>query len=177
VKKQAKKGAARHPAKPAPRTKAPLIAAKAAPAAPTKQSPTAKAPPVAARAPEPPVAVRPVEAMLDDAVGPLRRLLGDLLEERLEAAARDLSAIRCELDVGAELNSVRARLDDLLAQLGAVRFTAEPMDVVDPLIHTIVEERAVQGVPAGVIVEAVRPGFRSGRGLVLCRAAVVVSGG
>ena len=41
---------------------------------------------------------------------------------------------------------------------------------------TVVEERRADGVPSGVILEAVRPGFRSGRGLVLARAAVTVSG-
>jgi hypothetical protein len=41
----------------------------------------------------------------------------------------------------------------------------------------VIEERRAPGVPRGVIVEAVRPGFRSGRGLVLCKAAVAVSGG
>ena len=72
---------------------------------------------------------------------------------------------------------VLGAIDELLHGLGALRFSAQPMDVVDPLIHAVVEERRAAGVPPGVILEAVRPGFRSGRGLVLARAAVAVSGG
>jgi molecular chaperone GrpE (heat shock protein) len=115
--------------------------------------------------------------MLDGAVDSLRRLLGQLLEQRLESVARDVAEVRREVAGGADGERVLALLDGLLHALGASRFTAEPLDVVDPLIHAVVEERRADGVPAGVILEAVRPGFRSGRGLVLAKAAVTVSGG
>ncbi len=125
----------------------------------------------------PPVVARSLEAMLDDAVSALRGLLSELLEQRLGAVARDLAEVRRALVGGATAAQAAELLDDALERLGALRFTAEPLDAVDPLIHTVVEERRAAGVPAGVIVEAVQPGFRSGRGLVLCKAAVAVSGG
>ena len=150
-------------------------------AAAETKSGTAKARAVRAHAeapeerPAPPVG-RPVEAMLDGAVESLRRLLGELLEQRLEAVARDAAEVHREVAAGADRERVLRLLDELLQGLGASRFTAQPLDVVDPLIHTVVEERRADGVPSGVILEAVRPGFRSGRGLVLARAAVTVSG-
>jgi len=91
----------------------------------------------------------------------------DLVEIRRQAASRTADATQRTLD----------RLDDVLHALGAVRFEAEPMDVVDPLIHSVTEERRAEEAPEGVIVATVAPGYRSGRGLVLCKAAVAVSRG
>jgi len=150
-------------------------------AASETKSGTAKARAVRARdgAPAEPATApvaRPVEAMLDGAVESLRRLLGELLEQRLEAVAREAADVHREVAAGADRERVLGLLADLLQGLGASRFTAQPLDVVDPLIHAVVEERHADGVPSGVILEAVRPGFRSGRGLVLARAAVAVSG-
>jgi molecular chaperone GrpE (heat shock protein) len=119
----------------------------------------------------------PGDGLLDGAIDSLRRVLGDLLETRVEAVARDLAELRRAAAAGAERERLLEQLDALLARLGAIRFSAETLDVVDPLIHVVIEERRAPGVPRGVIVEAVRPGFRSGRGLVLCKAAVAVSGG
>jgi len=127
--------------------------------------------------PPPPSVAPPIDAMLDGAVDSLRRLLGELLEQRLESVARDVAEVHRTVAGGADRERVVALLDDLLHALGASRFTAEPLDVVDPLIHAVVEERRADGVPSGVILETVRPGFRSGRGLVLAKAAVMVSGG
>jgi molecular chaperone GrpE (heat shock protein) len=67
------------------------------------------------------------------------------------------------------------RLDHLLETLGAVRFAAEPMDIVDPLIHVVLEERRDASAPDGVILEALRPGYRTARGLVVGKAAVAVN--
>ncbi len=67
------------------------------------------------------------------------------------------------------------RLERLLNSLGASRFTAEPMDFVDPLIHVVVEERRDDGTPDGVVIETVRPGYRTARGAVVSKAAVVVN--
>lgn len=130
----------------------------------------------AARVEQAPPARSP-EALLDGAVDSLRRLLSELVEGRLESVARELAELRREAAAGAERARLLELVDDLLERLGAVRFSAESLDVVDPLIHTVVEERRSAGVPRGVIIEGVRPGFRSGRGLVLCKAAVAVSGG
>jgi hypothetical protein len=117
------------------------------------------------------------EPSLDGAVDALRRLLSELLEGARESVARDLAALRREAAAGADRERLVGLIDDLLERTGAVRFSAEALDVVDPLIHAVVEERSSAGVPRGVIIEALRPGFRSGRGLVLCKAAVAVSGG
>jgi hypothetical protein len=154
---------------------------KAAPAA--TKTVKRKAAPVRARAARPPgehatpAVAPPADATLDGAVDSLRRLLGELVERRLEAVAREVAEVRRVVAAGADAERVLGAIDELLHGLGALRFSAEPMDVVDPLIHAVVEERRAADVPAGVILEAMRPGFRSGRGLVLARAAVAVSGG
>ena len=117
------------------------------------------------------------DTIVEGAVDSLRRLLSELLEQRLEAVAGALADIRREVAAGAAAERVLGLVDELLHRVGAVRFAAEPLDVVDPLIHVVAEERKAAGVPRGVIVEALQPGFRNGRGLVLCKAAVAVSGG
>jgi hypothetical protein len=112
-----------------------------------------------------------VEASLDS----LRRLLSTLIEERTEAILGDLVRLRQDaagLQVQGEFVE---RLDAVLERLGAVPFVAEDMEYVDPLIHLAVEERSTGGAPPGVIVATVRPGYRTARGRVLCKAAVAVS--
>ncbi len=114
---------------------------------------------------------------LESSVDSLRRLLSELIEQQMETVVADLVEIR---DRAVALGSgngtdLIGRLDDLLENLGAVRFDAEPMDLVDPLIHTIVDERQRTDAPEGVIVETVRPGFRTARGAILCKAAVAVN--
>jgi hypothetical protein len=112
-------------------------------------------------------------------VDALRRVLGALIDERMDALMDDLIAVRRDASValGSAGQPVVDRLDRLLQDLGAVRFEAEPMDIVDPLIHSVVEERRADGTPEGVVLETKRPGFRSVRGRVLCKAAVAVSRG
>jgi molecular chaperone GrpE (heat shock protein) len=123
--------------------------------------------------------VSATDAGLDATVDSLRRLLSELIEQRLESVIRDLADIRREAAGTAVQDGSRllARLDELLESLGAVRFEAEPMDLVDPLIHVVVAERQQADVPAGVILETLRPGYRTSRGLVVCKAAVAVSQG
>ena len=123
------------------------------------------------------LAPQTADPFVEGAVDSLRRLLSELFEHRLEAVAGALADIRREVAAGAAAERVLGLVDELLHRVGAVRFAAEPLDVVDPLIHVVVEERRAAGVPRGVIVEALRPGFRNSRGLVLCKAAVAVSGG
>ena len=120
-----------------------------------------------------------IDEGLDATVDSLRRLLSELIEQRLESVIRDLADIRREAAsmVVQDGSGVVARLDELLEGLGAVRFEAEPMDVVDPLIHTVIAERQQSDVPSGVIVETLRPGYRTSRGRVVCKAAVAVSQG
>jgi hypothetical protein len=117
------------------------------------------------------------DTALEGTVDSLRRLLSELIEQRTESVVRDLVDVRREaanLSAGGHGGMVE-RLDHLLEALGAVRFEAEPMDVVDPLIHVVLEERRDTDAPDGVILEALRPGYRTGRGLVVCKAAVAVN--
>jgi hypothetical protein len=123
------------------------------------------------------LAPQTTDTLVEGAVDSLRRLLSELLEHRLEGVAGALADIRREVAAGAGAERVLDLVDELLHRVGAVRFAAEPLDVVDPLIHVVVEERTAAGVPRGVIVEALQPGFRNSRGLVLSKAAVAVSGG
>ena len=67
-------------------------------------------------------------------------------------------------------------IDALMDELGAIRFSANTMEHMDPLIHTMMEERASEGVVAGVILESLRPGYRTGSGRILAKAMVAVSG-
>jgi len=116
-------------------------------------------------------------AELEESVDSLRRLLSELIEQRMEAVVRQVADIRRDASsIPAEDGTrIAGRLDELLESLGAERFDAEPMDVVDPLIHVVVAERPQEDVPEGVIVETVRPGYRTSRGRVVCKAAVAVS--
>jgi molecular chaperone GrpE (heat shock protein) len=115
---------------------------------------------------------------LEASVDALRRLLSELMDERMQAIMEDVADIRREAAVlpGAAGERVAERLEHLLENLGAVRFAAEPMDLVDPLIHAVVERRSADGAPEGVILATLRPGYRTARGRVLCKAAVAVSG-
>lgn len=117
------------------------------------------------------------DAALDASVDSLRRLLSELLEQRTESVVRDLAGIRREAAGIAERDGARIveQLDQLLESLGAARFDAEPMDVVDPLIHVVVDERHQADVPDGVILETLRPGYRTARGMVVSKAAVAVN--
>ncbi len=132
--------------------------------------------------PTKPRAARPgsgprADLALESSVDSLRRLLSELIEQRMEAVVTDLVDIRDRAVAlgGGDGTDLVGRLDDLLENLGAVRFAAEPMDIVDPLIHTVIDERHQTDAPDGVIVETVRPGFRTARGVVLCKAAVAVN--
>ncbi len=125
------------------------------------------------------IATPPIEidAALDASVDSLRRLLSELIEQRMESVVRVLADIRREAASLAERDGTRivARLDELLEGLGALRFEAEPMNVVDPLIHVVVDERQQANVPDGVILDTLRPGYRTARGLVVCKAAVAIN--
>lgn len=119
------------------------------------------------------------DTILEGAVNSLRRLLSELIEERMEALVRDLAQVRSDATSAAadEGGRIVARLDQLLESLGARKFEARRFDAIDPLIHVAVEERREQGIPEGVVLATVRPGFRSGRGVVVCKAAVAVNRG
>jgi molecular chaperone GrpE (heat shock protein) len=114
------------------------------------------------------------DAALEASVDSLRRLLSEAIEQRMESVVRELVEVHRELSAP---DAARAgeRLGQLLDTLGALRFAAEPMDVVDPLIHTVVGERRDDSAPDGVVLETARPGYRTARGAVVSKAAVVVN--
>ena len=122
-------------------------------------------------------APRPGGAGATDEVDAIRRLFSDLMEQKLESVVRDLVAMR--IDAAADRSALGVRMaeqiDDLVGKLGAVRFEAQRLDHVDVLIHTVAREAHMADVPAGVVVETIRPGFRTGRGLVVAKALVVVN--
>jgi hypothetical protein len=117
------------------------------------------------------------DAALESSVDSLRRLLSELIEQRMEAVVRDLVDIRRQAAAVAQRKGtgIIERLDQVLESLGAIPFEAEPMDAVDPLIHAVTGERQQADAPDGVILETVRPGFRTARGVVVCKAAVAVN--
>ena len=117
-----------------------------------------------------------VGAVLEDSVSALRRLLSEALERHLESVVGKLAALRrAAAQAATSRTDLVARLDALLGDLGAVRFDGKVMDAVDPLIHTVLEERRITGMPDGVIAEALQPGFRTGRGLLLAKAGVAIN--
>ncbi|MFN8626146.1 MAG: nucleotide exchange factor GrpE [Candidatus Binatia bacterium] len=120
---------------------------------------------------------RSADAAVEAQVDALRRVLSDLIEQRTESVVRTLVEIRTDAaGVAAQGGAgIVDRLERLLQDLGAVRFEAEAMDVVDPLIHVVVGERQQADAPDGVILETVRPGYRTARGAVVSKAAVVVN--
>lgn len=109
---------------------------------------------------------------LEHSVDSMRRLLSELLSQHNEWILGRLVSLR---EDALDAPKVLEGLDELLGELGAIRFGAESLDFVDPLVHTVVEERADESVSEGVILETVRPGYRTGNGAVLVRANVAIS--
>jgi len=118
----------------------------------------------------------PVDSELETSVDSLRRLLSELIERRMESVVRDLADVR-RLAATADGNRgpIVERLDQVLDKLGAIQFRGEPMDILDPLIHEVAAERTVNDVPDGVILHTLRPGYRTARGAVVCKAAVAIN--
>jgi hypothetical protein len=114
-------------------------------------------------------------AGLEQATVELRRMLGDMIEREMEPVAAAVARLRAEVASGATAGQIAERLDALMADLGANRFDARPMDELDPLIHLVAGERQRADLPDGVVVESLRPGFRTARGAVLAKAAVIVN--
>ena len=107
----------------------------------------------------------------------IRRLLNDLMERKMESVIRDVVPVRNDAasvsgDVG---QRVTRQLDELLGRLGAVRFEAQRLDQVDVLIHGVAREVHEAQLPDGAIVETLRPGYRTGRGVVVAKALVAVN--
>lgn len=113
---------------------------------------------------------------LEGSVNSLRRLLSEMLEARNEGLVAKLVKLRSEASAPSpDMRRLVAGLDVLLAELGATRFEALPLDAMDPLIHVVLSEKHLPNVPAGTVVETVRPGFRTARGLVVAKAGVTIN--
>jgi hypothetical protein len=110
--------------------------------------------------------------VLESGVHSIRRLLSELLEKQTHGILARLVAL---LDTAAEAPRVAREIEALLDELGAVRFRAESWDFVDPLVHTVVEERPRSDMTEGLIIATIRPGYRTGVGTVLAKAGVAVS--
>jgi hypothetical protein len=118
----------------------------------------------------------PIASGALDEVDALRRVLGYLFESKTEEIIRALVVIR---NASAALPHARPdlteQIDALLANLGAVKFEAERLEYVDPLIHTITRDVRDEKLDDAVIVEAIRPGFRTARGVVIAKALVAIN--
>ena len=122
--------------------------------------------------PSAPSAPTSADHVLESGVTSIRRLLSELLEQQTHWILARLVALR---ETAADAPRVAKQIDSLLDELGAVRFQAEALDYVDPLVHTVVEERPNPEMTEGLIVETVRAGYRTGVGAVLAKACVAVS--
>lgn len=118
----------------------------------------------------------PVATGTLEEVDALRRVLSDVMDARMNDVIRELVSIRnTAAAAGSEARRVAEQMDTLLADLGAMKFEGERLEHVDPLIHTVTREVFEAGLPDGVIVETIRPGFHTGRGIVVAKALVAVN--
>jgi molecular chaperone GrpE (heat shock protein) len=118
----------------------------------------------------------PIASGTMDEVDALRRVLSYLFEAKNEEIIRELVTIRhasAALPGGAR--NVTEQIDALLANLGAVKFEAERLEHVDPLIHAITREVRDEKLDDAIIAEAIRPGFRTARGVVIAKALVAIN--
>ena len=118
----------------------------------------------------------PVASGSMDEIDALRRVLSYLFEAKTESIIRELVTIRhAATAIPTGGRTIIDPLDALLADLGATKFEAERLEHVDPLIHTIGREVRDEHLGDAVVVETLRPGFRTGRGLVMAKALVAVN--
>lgn len=118
----------------------------------------------------------PVTSGSMEEVDALRRVLNDLMEARMNDVIRELVTIRnSAASAGGEARRIAEQMDALLADLGAMKFEAERLEHVDPLIHTVSRETSDVSLPDGIIMETLRPGFHTSRGIIVARALVTVN--
>jgi hypothetical protein len=115
--------------------------------------------------------------VVDSSADALRRLLSDLIERRLESVIKGVAEVRGVVPSlkSPEAEPIVTRLDTLLGDLGAIRYEGERLDFMDPLIHNVAGERSDKDAPDGAILETVRPGYRTARGMIVAKADVVVN--
>ncbi len=114
--------------------------------------------------------------LIDQSAETLRRMLSDLIEQRMESVIEQLVQLRLDLEIAssAGLSRIIQSMDRILDDLGATRFEAEVLDYFDPLIHLVVEERPSPTEPEGTVAATLRPGFKTSRGRVVAKARVAV---
>lgn len=123
------------------------------------------------------VAPRAAATAAGEEVEAVRRVLSDIVEHRMDTVVGRIVEIRNGADAlgSGESRRLVEQLDQLLADLGAVRFDAERLEHVDPLIHVVARESHDNRLDDGVIAETIRPGFATGRGVILAKALVAVN--
>ncbi|MEI6168092.1 MAG: hypothetical protein WCS52_12950 [bacterium] len=118
----------------------------------------------------------PVTTGSMEEVDALRRVLNDLMEARMNDVIRELVTIRnSAASAGGEARRIAEQMDALLSDLGAMKFEAERLEHVDPLIHTVSREVSDSSLPDGIIMETLRPGFHTSRGIIVAKALVAVN--
>lgn len=118
----------------------------------------------------------PVTTGSMEEVDALRRVLNDLMEARMNDVIRELVTIRnSAASAGGEARRIAEQMDALLSDLGAMKFEAERLEHVDPLIHTVSREVSDASLPDGIIMETLRPGFHTPRGIIVAKALVAVN--
>ena len=118
----------------------------------------------------------PVTTGSMEEVDALRRVLNDLMEARMNDVIRELVTIRnSSASAGGEARRIAEQMDALLANLGAMRFEAERLEHIDPLIHAVSREISDPSLPDGIIMETLRPGFHTSRGIIVAKALVAVN--
>ncbi len=118
----------------------------------------------------------PVTTGSMEEVDALRRVLNDLMEARMNDVIRELVTIRnSAASAGGEARRIAEQMDALLADLGAMKFAAERLEHVDPLIHSVSREISDTSLPDGVIIETLRPGFHTSRGIIVAKALVSIN--
>ena len=118
----------------------------------------------------------PVSTGSMEEVDAMRRVLNDLMEARMNDVIRELVTIRnSAASAGGEARRIVEQMDALLSDLGAMKFEAERLEHVDPLIHAVSREVSDASLPDGIIMETLRPGFHTSRGIVVAKALVAVN--
>jgi hypothetical protein len=108
-----------------------------------------------------------------DEVDAIRRVLGDIIENRMTGFLQKLAAIRHSIPPQAR--DTLDRMDSLMEEMGAVTFDAERLEHLDPVIHIVGREVQDPKLPDGVIVETLHSGCRTARGQVLTKAIVSIN--
>ena len=108
-----------------------------------------------------------------DEVDVIRRVLADIMENRMSAFLQRLACIRQSIPVQSQ--DVLDRMDALMQDMGAVAFEAERLEHLDPVIHSVGREVHDPQLPDGVIAGTLHPGFRTAQGQILSKALVSIN--